>query len=52
MTGDAPQVLIDGLQYCNWSREIFQEMRRGGLTAVHATVGYHEGFRETVRHLV
>ncbi|TIW22487.1 MAG: membrane dipeptidase [Mesorhizobium sp.] len=52
MTSDAPQVLIDGLQYCNWSREIFQEMRRGGLTAVHATVGYHEGFRETVRHLV
>ncbi|RWL86337.1 MAG: membrane dipeptidase [Mesorhizobium sp.] len=52
MTSDAPQVLIDGLQYCNWSREIFEEMRRGGLTAVHATVGYHEGFRETVRHLV
>ncbi|RWE64918.1 membrane dipeptidase [Mesorhizobium sp.] len=52
MTSDAPHVLIDGLQYCNWSREIFQEMRRGGLTAVHATVGYHEGFRETVRHLV
>lgn len=52
MTADAPQVLIDGLQYCNWSREIFEEMRRGGLTAVHATVGYHEGFRETVRHLV
>ncbi|MBZ9661161.1 dipeptidase [Mesorhizobium sp. ESP-6-4] len=52
MTSDAPQVLIDGLQYCNWSRAIFEEMRRGGLTAVHATVGYHEGFRETVRHLV
>lgn len=49
---DAPQVRIDGLQYCNWSREIFREMRQGGLTAVHATVGYHEGFRETVRHLV
>ncbi|AZO13652.1 membrane dipeptidase [Mesorhizobium sp. M2A.F.Ca.ET.043.05.1.1] len=52
MTSDAPHVLIDGLQYCNWSREIFQEMRRGGMSAVHATVGYHEGFRETVRHLV
>lgn len=47
-----PDVLIDGLQYCNWSREIFRQMRQGGLTAVHATVGYHEGFRETVRHLV
>ncbi|TGS11790.1 membrane dipeptidase [Mesorhizobium sp. M2E.F.Ca.ET.209.01.1.1] len=52
MTAVAPQVLIDGLQYCNWSREVFAEMRQGGLTAVHATVGYHEGFRETVRHLV
>jgi membrane dipeptidase len=52
MTANAPRVLIDGLQYCNWSRAIFEQMRRGGLTAVHATVGYHEGFRETVRHLV
>jgi microsomal dipeptidase-like Zn-dependent dipeptidase len=46
-----PPVLIDGLQFCRWSREIFVEMREGGLTAVHATVAYHEGFRETVRHL-
>jgi len=52
MTADAPRVLIDGLQYCNWSRAIFEQMRQGGLSAVHATVGYHEGFRETVRHLV
>jgi membrane dipeptidase len=47
-----PVVHIDGLQYCNWSREIFLQMRAGGLTAVHATVSYHEGFRQTVRHLV
>lgn len=46
------QLRIDGLQYCNWSRDIFQEMRAGGLTAVHATVSYHEDFRQTVRHLV
>ncbi|HLW91399.1 MAG TPA: membrane dipeptidase [Roseiarcus sp.] len=48
----APGLRIDGLQYCNWSREVFVQMREGGLTAVHATVSYHEGFRETVRHLV
>jgi membrane dipeptidase len=48
----APPIRIDGLQYCNWSREIFLQMRAGGLTAVHATVSYHEGFRQTVRHLV
>jgi len=45
-------VFIDGLQYCNWSREIFLQMRAGGLTAVHATVSYHEGIRETIRNLV
>ena len=43
---------IDGLQFCHWSREIFAQMREGGLTAVHATVAYHENFRQTVRHLV
>ena len=48
---DAPP-LIDGLQYCNWSREIFAQMREGGLSAVHATVSYHDAFRDTVRNLV
>jgi membrane dipeptidase len=48
--GKAP-TLIDGLQFCNWSREVFLQMREGGLTAVHATVAYHDGFRDTVRHL-
>jgi microsomal dipeptidase-like Zn-dependent dipeptidase len=44
-------IFIDGLQYCNWSREVFLEMRAGGMTAVHATVSYHEGIRETIRNL-
>ena len=48
----ATPVRIDGLQYCNWSRDVFAEMREGGMTAVHATVSYHEGFRETVHNLV
>ena len=48
---EAP-TLIDGLQYCNWSREIFLQMRQGGMSAVHATVSYHDGFRDTVRNLV
>lgn len=39
---------IDGLQYCNWSEEIFRQMRAGGMDAVHVTVSYHENFRETV----
>ena len=39
---------IDALQYCNWSEEIFAQMREGGVDAVHVTIAYHENFRETV----
>ncbi|WP_417733869.1 membrane dipeptidase [Roseovarius sp.] len=41
-------VLIDGLQYANWSEKVFREMRAGGVDAVHVTISYHENFRETV----
>lgn len=39
---------IDCLQFGNWSEEIFTQMRKGGIDAVHATIAYHETFRETV----
>ena len=39
---------IDGLQYANWSEEIFRQMREGAVDAVHVTIAYHETFRETV----
>lgn len=42
---------VDGLQYCAWDRGIFEDMREGGLGAVHATIAYHEDFRETVREI-
>ena len=41
-------MLIDGLQYCNWSEKIFQQWRTSNLTAVHVTISYHEQFRDTV----
>ena len=41
-------MLIDGLQYANWSEKIFRQMREGGVDAVHVTISYHEDFRETV----
>lgn len=44
-------LIVDGLQYSNWSREIFQQMREGGVTAVHATLVYHENTRETLSRL-
>ena len=37
---------IDNLQYCNWSRKIFEINREAGLDAVHATIVYHEDFNE------
>ncbi|MCV6595209.1 MAG: dipeptidase [Silicimonas sp.] len=39
---------IDGLQYANWSEEIFRQMREGAVDAIHVTIAYHESFRETV----
>ena len=42
---------IDGLQYANWSETVFRQMREGGVDAVHVTVAYHEGFRETVLNI-
>jgi len=48
----SPRLTIDGLQYCNWSDRIFDELRDGGVDAIHVTVCYHEDFRETVSNLV
>ncbi|WP_425044286.1 membrane dipeptidase [Primorskyibacter sp. S87] len=44
-------VLIDGLQYANWSEQIFRQLKEGGVDAVHATITYHETFRETVLNI-
>ncbi|MEP3345327.1 MAG: membrane dipeptidase [Litoreibacter sp.] len=43
-------MLIDNLQYANWSEKIFRQMREGGVDAVHVTIAYHENFRETVQN--
>ncbi|MEO1363003.1 MAG: membrane dipeptidase [Pseudomonadota bacterium] len=42
---------IDNLQYCNWSEKVFRQMREGRVDAVHATIAYHETFRETVLNM-
>ncbi|MEM9329886.1 MAG: membrane dipeptidase [Pseudomonadota bacterium] len=42
---------IDNLQYANWSEKIFRQMREGKVDAVHATISYHENFRETVANI-
>ncbi|WP_421907364.1 membrane dipeptidase [Mameliella sp.] len=42
---------IDCLQYANWSPKIFDQMRKGGLDAVHVTIAYHEDFRATAANV-
>jgi membrane dipeptidase len=44
-------IIVDNLQYANWSEKIFREMRTGGVSAVHVTIAYHENFREAVLNL-
>ena len=42
---------IDNLQYCNWSRKIFEINRSAGLDAVHVTIVYHEDYDELITEL-
>ena len=42
---------VDNLQYCNWSREIFEINHQAKLDAVHATICYHEDFDELQKNL-
>jgi len=42
---------IDNLQYCKWSREVFQINREAGLDAVHVTVVYHEDYDEFLERI-
>ena len=45
------QIIIDGLQYCKWNREIFEDLWSGGLTAVHATLVYWENTEESFKKI-
>jgi len=42
---------VDNLQYCNWSREIFEINNEAKLDAVHATICYHEDFDELQKNI-
>ena len=39
---DNETILIDGLEYVNWNRDLFEKAHAGGLTAIHATLVYWE----------
>jgi len=42
---------IDNLQYCNWSKEIFEINREAKLDAIHVTIAYHENFSEVKNNI-
>lgn len=42
------QISIDGLQYCKWDRNYFEHLKNSGITAIHATLVYHESARDTL----
>ena len=42
---------IDNLQYCNWSKEIFEINREAKLDAIHVTIAYHEDFDEVKENI-
>ena len=45
-------IVIDGLIIANFSREVFLDMRRGGLTAANCTCSIWEGIRGSLDNVV
>ncbi|WP_221793989.1 dipeptidase [Oceanobacter mangrovi] len=48
----ADSIVIDGLIIAKWNRELFEDMRKGGLTAANCTVSVWEDFQKTVDNIV
>src|SRR5947209_5557017 len=44
-------IVIDGLIVSNWSRAVFEDMRRGGLSAANCTCCVWENFAGTMRNI-
>ncbi len=44
-------IVFDGLIVANWSRDVFEDMRRGGITAANCTCSIWENFRATMDNL-
>ena len=44
-------IVVDGLNVSNWSREIFEDMHKGGVTAANCTCCVWENFRQTMDNI-
>jgi len=47
----ANAIVIDGLIISKWDRSVFEDMRKGGLTAANCTVSVWEDFKGTVHNI-
>jgi membrane dipeptidase len=45
------RIFIDGLQYVNWNRALFEELQASGMTAVHVTIAYWENTSEVLDNI-
>ncbi|OMH39314.1 dipeptidase [Motiliproteus sp. MSK22-1] len=45
-------IIIDGLIIAKWNRELFEDFKKGGVTAANCTVSVWEGFQNTVNNVV
>jgi len=44
-------ILIDGLEYCNWNRDLLENAHDSGLTAIHTTLVYWENTEESFKKI-
>jgi len=44
-------LIIDALQYVNWTRKLFEEAKAGGVTAIHVTISYWENTEATLANI-
>lgn len=44
-------IVFDGLIIANWSRSVFEDMRRGGITGANCTCSVWEGFADTMKNI-
>jgi membrane dipeptidase len=44
-------IVFDGLNVSDWTPAVFEDMRRGGVTAVNCTCSVWEDFRDTMRNI-
>lgn len=44
-------LIIDGLQYVNWNRDLLEEARDGGVNAIHVTIAYWENSGQALANI-